>query len=874
MGRIRDFILRTLRAPEPPLAPEAVEGLRLAFKDRYHHFKLLLSANNRALERMAEIEEALRGCQPFGMTFVRSACTDASVNVLRMIRSMEQLAPGRYRELRPRYESINAALQAALTPLRREPSATRGPLVIGLADLGGSQVELAGSKMAQLGEIRNRLQLVVPDGFVITTAAYERFFETAGIQDEINRLFQSTAPDDLTALMSLSARVQQLVLRAPLPEDLRGAIDSAWQDLAARRGPHLTVAVRSSSLFEDRAGSSFAGQFRTELNVSRDYLLEAYREVVASKYSLHAISYRLSRGFRDEDVAVAVGCVAMVEAVAGGVAYSANPVDPADRRIHISATWGLPKAIVDGTGAHDRFVVTRGSPLAVSEARIGHKDTRFVCYPDEGVCRLAQTGAAADRPSLSDDQIVTLAATVLQLEAHYGGPLDVEWAVAPEGALVVLQCRPLQQRESAGAVREAAAPLEGFPLLVEGGVAASTGAASGTVYLARKSADALQFPSGAILVVRQALPQWAALINRAAGVVSEQGGVAGHLASVAREFGVPALFGCAGAMEALPPGETVTLDADQGRVYRGKAEALLDRGAACPNRMAGSPVYDVLQEASRCIVPLKLLDPGAAEFHPANCRTLHDLTRFMHEKSVHEMFNFGREHHFPERSSKQLFFKVPMQWWVLNLDDGFAEEVTDRYVRLENITSVPMRAFWEGFVAIPWDGPPPLDHRGFAAVLFQSTAQTALTPGRRSAFAEKNYFMISRNYCNLSSRLGYHFATLEALVSERRPENYISFQFKGGAADDQRRLKRVQFIAAILEQRDFRVDLHEDNLIARIEHQDCATMQQRLKVLGYLSLHTRQLDMIMTNPAQVAYFRGKIEADLDRITALPVAPCA
>jgi pyruvate,water dikinase len=873
MRRIRDFIQRAFRVPEPPLAPEAAEGLRLAFKDRYHHFKLLLSANNRALERMAEIEEALRGCQPFGMTFVRASCTDASVNVLRMLRSMEQLAPGRYRELRSRYESINAAIQAVLTPLRREPRASRGPLVVGLADLGRSQVDLAGSKMAQLGEIRSRLQRKVPEGFVITTAAYERFFETAGIQDEINRLFQTTTPDDLTALMSLSARVQQLILRAPVPEDVCAAIDCAWQDLAARRGPGLTVAVRSSSLFEDSAGSSFAGQFRTELNVSRDNLLEAYREVVASKYSLHAISYRLNRGFRDEDVAVAVGCVAMVDAVAGGVAYSANPVDLADQRIHISATWGLPKAIVDGTGAHDRFVVSRGAPLEVAEVCIGHKDTRFVCYPDEGVCRLDQTGEAADRPSLSDRQVLDLAATVLQLEAHYGGPQDVEWAVDPEGALVVLQCRPLQQLESPGASRAASAPLEGFPLLVQGGVAASSGAASGTVFVARKSADALRFPSGAILVVRQALPHWATLINRAAGVVSEQGGVAGHLASVAREFGVPALFGCAGAMEALSPGETVTLDADQGRVYRGRVEALLVRGV-CPNLMAGSPVYDVLQEASRLIVPLNLLDPGASGFQPVNCRTLHDLTRFMHEKSVHEMFNFGREHHFPERSSKQLFYKVPMQWWVLNLDDGFAEEVTDRYVRLENITSIPMQAFWEGFVAVPWDGPPPLDHRGFASVLFQSTAQTALTPGRRSAFAEKNYFMISQNYCNLSSRLGYHFATLEALVSDRRSENYISFQFKGGAADDRRRLKRVQFIAAILEQRDFRVELHEDNLIARIEHQDCATMQQRLKVLGYLSLHTRQLDMIMTNPAQVAYFRGKIEADLDRITAIPVQTCA
>jgi len=873
MKRLRELLRRVSRAPEPSLAPEAAERLRLAFKDRYHHFKLLLSANGRALERMAEIEEALRGCQPFGMTFVRAACTDTSVNVLRMIRSMEHLAPDRYRGLRERYESINAAILAALAPLRAAAAEGPRPLILELADLDRRRMELAGSKMAQLGEIRNRLGLPVPEGFVITTAAYERFFAAAGIQDEINRLFQATAPEDLEGLMSLSARVQQLILRAPVPEDLQAAIREAWQALEARHGPRLTVAVRSSSLFEDSAGSSFAGQFRTELNVSREHLLEAYREVVASKYSLHAVSYRLNRGFRDEDVAVAVGCVAMVEAVAGGVAYSANPVDLADGRLHISATWGLPKAIVDGTGAHDRFVVARGEPPALVETQLGRKETRFVCYPDEGVCRLDQTGEAAVEPSLTEAQVRELAAVVLRLEAFYGGPQDVEWALAPDGSLVVLQCRPLQPRERLTPEGPAAPPLEGVPLLVQGGVAASPGAASGPVFAARKSADALRFPPGGILVVRQALPEWAALINRAAGVVSEQGGVAGHLASVAREFGVPALFGCEGALEALPPGAVVTLDADRQRVYEGRLEALLDRGAACPNLMAGSPVYGLLQEASRLIVPLNLLDPAAPEFQPAHCRTLHDLTRFMHEKSVHEMFSFGREHAFPERSSKQLFYKVPMQWWVLNLDDGFAEEVTERYVRLENITSIPMRAFWEGFVAIPWDGPPPLDHRGFASVLFQSTAHTALTPGRRSAFAEKNYFMISRHYCNLSSRLGYHFATLEALVSERTPENTLSFQFKGGAADLERRLKRVHFIAAVLEARDFRVEVREDHLLARLQHHPCAFMQQRLKMLGYLSLHTRQLDMIMRNAAQVAYFRKKIDADLDRLQETPVEPC-
>jgi pyruvate,water dikinase len=149
--------------------------------------------------------------------------------------------------------------------------------------------------------------------------------------------------------------------------------------------------------------------------------------------------------------------------------------------------------------------------------------------------------------------------------------------------------------------------------------------------------------------------------------------------------------------------------------------------------------------------------------------------------------------------------------------------------------------------------------------MFQSTADRNLTPGLRSRYAEKNYFMISRHYCNLSSRLGYHFATLEALVSERDIENYITFQFKGGAADESRRLKRVQFIGDLLEQFHFRVQIREDHLRARIENEPLAAMREHLKILGYLALHTRQIDMIMHNAARVNALRERMKADIRQL---------
>jgi pyruvate,water dikinase len=845
----------------------AVDALRIEFKDRYHSFKLLLSANHKALEIMAEVEEALHGARPFGMTFVRAACTSVSVNVFSMVRHIEKLAPGKYAELFSRFDHIQKSIDAVLT--RRKPFADER-LVIALSEVTKEMADFVGSKMANLGEIKNSLKARVPPGFAITARAYQRFLEHNDLQAEIDRRMQAAETDNIEALYTLSAEIQQMIIRADVPPDLAEAIRGAWSAMETEAGHKVTVALRSSALGEDAAGSSFAGQYRSELNVSADTVLDAYREVLASKYSLQAITYRLTRGFRDEDVAMCVGCLAMVDAAAGGVTYSRNPVDIRDHAIFTNAAWGLPKAVVDGGAACDLLVVSRQDPMTVVREDIRIKERKFVCYPEEGVCRLDVTGEERQLPSITHAQAIELAQTAVALERHYDAAQDIEWAIDPQGAIYLLQCRPLQQKPLEAQKSAPVPPLaDGASVLFRGGITASSGAASGPAFIAEKGSDVLAFPEGAVLVVRQALPRWASLLSRAAAVVTEQGGFAGHLANVAREFGVPALFAVPEATRLVQTGDPVTVDATGQALHRGRVERLLANVQPRKSLMQGSPVYEILSEASRKIVPLGLLEPESPDFTPASCRTLHDITRFIHEKSVHEMFNFGRDHNFSERSSKQLHYKVPMQWWVLNLDDGFTEEISGKYVKLEQIACIPMLAFWRGFIAIPWEGPPAMDGKGMLSVMFRATTNQALTVGVKSRYAERNYFMISRNYCSLSQRLGFHFSTLEALVSERTPENYVSFQFKGGAADFERRLGRVHFIAEILEPIGFRVEIREDHLLSRVEGQSQDYMLKRVEVLGYLALHTRQMDMIMTNPAHVSYYREKYRTDIERLLAEP-----
>lgn len=845
------------RGPKPE--PQSPDELRLAFRGRYHLFKLLLNANNKALDIMTEMEEALKGTWPFGMSFVRSRCTSVSTSVFQIVKNLNDLAPGKYGALFSRFKEIQMKVNPFISPkmLSRD-----GALVKPLREVDKSMADLVGSKMANLAEIGRQVDFRIPGGFAITAPGYDLFIKHNDLQAEIDQRIQSANVEQLDRLFSLSASIQQLIVASPLPPDLERAILEQYRFMEEEAGKGVRVALRSSALGEDVPGTSFAGQYRSELNVSGENILEAYKNVVASKYSLTAMTYRLNRGIRDEEVAMCVGCMRMVDALSGGVMYSRNPLDIRDEAVVINALWGLPKSVVDGSAATDLFVVSRGDSMAIREKVVPVKDQKFVCYPEEGVCRLDVTGEESRSASLTDDQAKELARLAVRIEAYYQRPQDIEWAVDRAGSVVILQCRPLLQKAESAKNRLETKDEGRARMLLKGGVTAGSGVGSGPVFIARKDMDALQFPAGGVLVAEQSLPRWATLLSRAAAVVTEQGSIAGHLANVSREFGVPALFGVDGAMTGLENGRTVTVDADGLRIYEGRVEELLVKTEKPRNLMEGSPVLDALKGAAEQIIPLHLLDPDATAFKAERCRTFHDITRFCHEKSVHEMFQFGKEHQFPERSSKQLLCDVPMQWWVLNLDDGFREEVEGRYVKLENIVSIPMQALWEGITVKPWEGPPPVDGKGLMSVMFEATRNTALVPGGRSAYGAKNYFIISKNYCSLSSRLGFHFSIVEGLVSERARENYISFQFKGGAADFERRVRRVVFVKELLEEYGFRASVREDNLLSRIEDRDEEFMKSRLRVLGFLTIHTRQLDMVMANPVSYQHYQAKIHQEI------------
>ncbi len=468
-----------------------------------------------------------------------------------------------------------------------------------------------------------------------------------------------------------------------------------------------------------------------------------------------------------------------------------------------------------------------------------------------------------NQPSLSDEEALQLAEVALRLEKHFESPVDVEWAIDKGGQLMILQCRPLAQSRT---IERQPLPEGTPPPMVEGGVNASPGAAAGIVHRVSRDSDALTCPEGAVLVLQQPLPRWAALLGRAAAVVAEEGGIAGHLATVARELGVPTILG-AGDLETLVDGLEITVDATGSAVYPGRIEPLLVAREEPPELRPETPVLKTLRDVLRHIVPLNLLDPDGIDFTPSACRTLHDITRFCHEQAVREIFAFGSDTPFPQYASKQLHHNVPMQWWILDLGGAFNKEVTGKYVHLEDIKNGPMLALWDGMVAVPWDGPPAISGRGLASVLFEATANPALSSPFNKPYSNRNYFIISEHFMNLQSRFGFHFTNVEALAGPRPEENYLSFSFKGGAADLERKAARARFIGALLEDHDFEVKVTNDVVTARRTGLERDRIEQTLRIVGYLLMHTRQLDMVMGHPEAVEHYGSKMRADIQSLQA-------
>ncbi|WP_132057270.1 phosphoenolpyruvate synthase [Halorussus amylolyticus] len=461
--------------------------------------------------------------------------------------------------------------------------------VLWLDEVAADDLESVGGKGASLGELTGA-GLPVPSGFVVAAGTYRRFIEETGIEEE---LFDAVDvdTDDSAALAQAQSRAEELILETEFPEGMAAEMLDAYDELGD--GEEF-VAVRSSATAEDLPDASFAGQQETFLNVTREDLVQRVKECWASLFTQRAIYYRQEKGFDHSVVNIAVVVQRMVDAEKSGVMFTSHP-STGEKKLIIEAAWGLGEAVVSGSVSPDNYVVDRETGEVV-DVTVADKKTMMEKDDETGeTVERAVPDEDREAQVLDEADISRLVELGERVEDHYGTPQDVEWAIVA-GEVFMLQSRPIttiDDSEIADATPDAEGIADGSGAVETGssasdsgaengggetgellvsGLGASPGIASGGVSIVGKLDQLDKVGEGDIIVTEMTTPDMVPAMKRAAGIVTDEGGMTSHAAIVSRELGCPAVVGCGNATATLEDDQRITIDGDKGTVTEGQRD--------------------------------------------------------------------------------------------------------------------------------------------------------------------------------------------------------------------------------------------------------------------------------------------------------------
>ncbi|MGO9569821.1 MAG: PEP/pyruvate-binding domain-containing protein [Desulfomonilaceae bacterium] len=809
------------REQEPILFPEIFERFQ----------NILLQDHHRVMEIMADLGEKSCGDFIFDRKYLQDSVRDLQDILLRMAKELNLIGSNRYMEL---YSTLDRVLPVE-TELSSRLRMWNAPYVVSLRDAPVDNPELTGGKANTLAEIIQRLHLDVPDGFVITSQAYYRFLEQNHLSDRIQALLRGWMAGD-QSLDKACSELRERILAGAMPQDVAEAIRHR-----AQKGKR-NWSVRSSAYGED-GELSFAGLHQTLLNVAPAEVLEAYKIVLASLYSPESISYRHQMGVLGDELAMSVLCQEMIDSQASGVLQTVCPESAEPGCMAIYASFGLGRTTAEGRDVLDQYIVEKEPPHEIREATIAQKE--FLLRPaiNGGEEESALSLDKQSQPAISQAVVRVLANWGVVLERYFRRALEIEWAVDAEGRCELLQSRPLILPQiGVPAPEELCAPCTGYKILLrDTGVVAQPGVGSGLVRIVQLNEDMADFPDGAVLVTRYTAPWLARIVPKARAIISERGSVAGHLATIAREFRVPALIGVEKATDILVKGMEITLDAHHRVVYEGRVEELIHYQLMQPTVFEDAPEFRLLRRILNHVAPLHLTDPQSINFSPKGCRSVHDMIRFIHEKAVQELMDLPTSpSRFKGAKIWTLVSDVPMPLKILDLGGGLDPLAEGSTVRTDQIRSLPLKALLAG-LSKPgtWDTEPVvMDFKGMIGSLTRTW-----DPSRGPALFGLNLAVVNDIYMNLHLRLGYHLNLIDARMDAADNQNHIYFRFMGGVADLTRRSRRAQLLADILAHYHFKVRVQGDLVVGRILHISREEIQRRLEVIGALVGFTRQLDI-------------------------------
>jgi pyruvate,water dikinase len=455
--------------------------------------------------------------------------------------------------------------------------------IVWLNEIGKTDIPIGGGKGANLGEMYNT-GMPVPPAFIVTANAFKNFIEGAGIKNKIISDIKKVDMENTAQLEQKASEIQLLITRQKMPIELEEEIIESYNNmnvdpaiLKAASADVLNiiktskepifVAVRSSATTEDLKTASFAGQQETFLNIKGSaQLIDAVKRCWASLFTARAIYYRERNGFEHEKSLIAVIIQKMINSDKSGVTFSINPVTNNKSEIVIEAVFGLGEGIVSGTIAPDRYVVDKFTNKII-EKSVAFKPIYFTRSGSGNTIKSNLPADKVNEQVLENYEVIKLANYARDLEEHYEHPQDIEWAIE-YGKIYIVQTRPITTTEKKMKTVE----VSGNVIL--DGLVASPGIASGKVRLIGSVADLAKLKPGEILVTKMTNPDMVVAMQKAAAIVTDEGGQTCHAAIVSREIGLPAIVGTRKATKVLQDGQLITVDAYHGNIYEGKVEGI------------------------------------------------------------------------------------------------------------------------------------------------------------------------------------------------------------------------------------------------------------------------------------------------------------
>ncbi len=310
-------------------------------------------------------------------------------------------------------------------------------LILSFSDIRAADLPLVGGKGANLGEM-TLAGFPVPTGFCLTTTAFQQFMDATPETDSLYNLLDTVTTDDVESVRRVGQQVRQHLFDVPLPEAVAVAVRQSWREI----GSDHAYAVRSSATAEDLPDASFAGQQDTYLNIiGEEALLDAIRRCWVSLFTDRAIFYRAQNKFPHREVQLSVVVQKMIMSETSGIQFTADPLTGCRHTLTIDASFGLGEALVSGLVSPDAYKFDKRKNIII-DRQIA--DKRIAIYPekDGGTRQVTLSPDQQKQTVLTDLQILALADMGKSVEAHYGKPQDIEWAMA-DGKLYLLQTRPI-----------------------------------------------------------------------------------------------------------------------------------------------------------------------------------------------------------------------------------------------------------------------------------------------------------------------------------------------------------------------------------------------------------------------------------------------